>query len=169
VAFRGKFPGGQAVLPLTLTYSIWFGLLFIVQDYLLCAEHARLTSAALLVGLLLNVLLNMLLLPRMGLQGAVLATAAANGLALALMCLFNHRLGFRLDHGAKLILVLPALLYLGPWISAIAILVVAIDAVRAERLLSADEKQRLAHTLAGYRERFRGKSWRTRLGWPTGR
>ena len=38
VAFRGKFPDGQAVLPLTLTYSIWFGLVYIVQDYLLCAD-----------------------------------------------------------------------------------------------------------------------------------
>ncbi len=167
VAFRGKFPGGQAVLPWTLTYSIWFGLVFIVHDYLLCAEHARLTSAALLAGLLVNIGLNLLLLPRLGLEGAVLATAAANGLSLALICLFNRRLGFRLDGGAKLILALPVLLCLGPWISGIAVVMVALDAVRAERIFSADEKRRVVQALSAYRERLRSDRWWPQASPPT--
>ena len=122
VAFRGKFPGGQAVLPWTLVYCTWFGLVMVMQNYLLCAEKARLVCVAMAAGLVLNVPLNLLLLPRLGLEGAVLATAAANALSLPLICLFNRRLGFRLDDGLKLVLVLPMLLCLGPWVSLLALL-----------------------------------------------
>ena len=126
VALRGKFPGGQAVLPWTLVYCTWFGLSLILQDYLLCAEKARLASVSLACGLALNVRLNLVLLPRLGLEGAVLATAAANALSLVLVCLFNRRLGFRLDDGAKLAFVLPMLVCLGVWVSLIALALVAI-------------------------------------------
>ena len=68
VAFRGKFPWGEAVLPWTLMYCTWFGLWLVVQNYLLCAEKARLASAALACGLLLSILLNLVLLPRLGLE-----------------------------------------------------------------------------------------------------
>ena len=105
-------------MPWTLVYCTWFGLSLVVQNYLLCAEKARLASVALACGLVLNVPLNLVLLPRLGLQGAVLSTAAANALSLGLICLFNRRLGFHLDDGAKLVLVLPMLLCLGPWVAA---------------------------------------------------
>ena len=76
---------------------------------------------ALAGGLVLNVLLNLVLLPRLGLEGAVLSTAAANALMLGLICLFNRRLGFPLDDGAKLVLVLPMVVCLGPWVAIFAI------------------------------------------------
>ncbi|MCH7729162.1 MAG: oligosaccharide flippase family protein, partial [Planctomycetes bacterium] len=52
--FGGKFDGGLFVLPWTLTYCIWFSLALIAQNYLWCAEKARLVSAALFVGLITN-------------------------------------------------------------------------------------------------------------------
>jgi hypothetical protein len=57
---------------------------------------------------------------------------------------FDRRLGLRLDDGAKLVLVLPMLLYLGPWVASLALVLLAADAIRADRLLSPEEKQRLA-------------------------
>ncbi len=39
VAFCGKFPYGQAVLPWTLVYCTWFGLGLVLQNYLLCARR----------------------------------------------------------------------------------------------------------------------------------
>ena len=58
VAFKGKFAGGMAVLPWTLTYCMWFGMATMAQMYLWCAERARLGCAALLTGLVTNVVLN---------------------------------------------------------------------------------------------------------------
>ena len=153
-AFKGKFPGGLAVLPWTLVYCCWFGMLMIAQNYLLCAEKARLGSVALLGGLALNVPLNLLLLPRLGLEGAVLATAAANALALGLVCLFNRRLGFRLDDGARLVMVLPMVVCLGPWVSVLVLAAVAAEALWGTRLFSPEEKQRLVERLNDFGERY---------------
>jgi polysaccharide transporter, PST family len=151
---HGKFPEGEAVLPWTLVYCTWFGMVMVVQNYLLCAEKAGLSSVALGCGLALNVPLNLVLLPRMGLEGAVLSTAAAHALSLGLICLFNRRLGFHLDDGAKLVLVLPMLLCLGPWVAVFALVAVVVDAIWCDRLLSPDEKRQLAEGVAGCGRRF---------------
>ena len=98
-AFQGKFAEGQAVLPWTLLYSVWFGLAAVAQNYLWCAEKARWGSLALLVGLAANVLLNLLLLPRCGLLGAVAATSAANAIVLVLVCWLDCR--GRFPHGTQ--------------------------------------------------------------------
>jgi polysaccharide transporter, PST family len=154
VAFRGKYPVGLAVLPWTLIFCTWFSLLLIAQNHLLCAEKGKLVGLALLAGIALNVPLNLLLLPRLGLPGAVLATTAANALSLWLICRFNARLGFRLDNGARLIFVLPLLLCLGPWPATLAIVAVAAGAVWSDRLLTPDEKRQVAQRLAAYGTRF---------------
>jgi O-antigen/teichoic acid export membrane protein len=154
VAFRGKFPEGELVLPWTLAYCTWFGTTLIVQNYLICAERAWLISVAMASGLLVNIVLNVLLLPSLGLRGAVLAAAVANALSLGLICLFNRRLGFRLDNAGRLVLLLPLLLLLGPWISLLAIAWISADAIWANRLLSPQEKQKIADHLWQYRERL---------------
>ena len=153
-AFKGKFPGGLTVLPWTLVYCCWFGMLMIAQIYLLCAEKVWLGSLALLGGLALNVPLNLLLLPRLGLEGAVLATTAANALALGLVCLFNRWLGFRLDGGARLVMVLPMVVYLGPWVSVLVLAAVAAETLWGSRLFSPDEKRRLVDRLNDFGKRF---------------
>lgn len=144
VAFRGKFAAGQAVLPWTLTYCTWFGLAMVTQTYLWCAEKARLATAALAVGLAANVGLNLVLIPRFGLQGAVLATAASNLLVLAMVVEWARRLGFRADRGLWVALGLPLAVCLGPWLGALVLGAVALEALTSDRLLNAEEKRRLA-------------------------
>ena len=112
-AFKGKYSDGLAVLPLTLTYCVWFGLTAILQNYLFCVEKARLTSWAFMAGLISNVGLNYLLLPRYGLAGAVTATTIANLLVLILIAWFNRVAGFRYDGASLAALALPGLLILG--------------------------------------------------------
>ncbi len=74
--------------------------------------------------------------------------------SLALICRFNRRLGFPLDDGAMLVLVLPMLLCLGPWVAVLALLAVAVDALLGDRLLSPEEKDQLATGLSQYGKRF---------------
>ena len=162
VAFRGKFSGGLAVLPWTLTYCIWSGLTMFAHCFLWCAEKARLSSVALAIGLVVNVCLNMVLLPRMGLLGAVLATTIANLVVLVLICAFNHMLGFHLDRGARIVLALPLVICLGPWLATAVLIVVALEAATSDRLLSEEEKHQLADHWWGYVDRFRSvlAAWR---------
>ena len=154
VALRGKFSKGYEVLPWTLAYCNWFGLIVIAQNYLFCAEKTKLSSISLAAGLLLNVAMNLLLLPRYGLTGAVLSTTASTVLSLALICRFNRRLGFRLDGGARATLLLPAFLCFGPWVAAAALIAFALLAFFSDRLFSADEKRQLAEGVGEYRKRF---------------
>src|SRR5205085_10788736 len=73
VVLHGKYEGGLAVLPWTLAYCIWLGQAVVAQNYLLCAERARLSSLAFLLGLGINIVLNLILVPRHGLIGGVWA------------------------------------------------------------------------------------------------
>jgi O-antigen/teichoic acid export membrane protein len=164
VGFRGKFPQGLDVLPCTLLCCMWFGLSMILQNYLLCAEKAGLASVALALGLALDVPLNLLLLPPLGLKGAVLSAVAANAVSLWFVCRFNRHLGFRLDNGARLVLVLPMLLCCGPWLATLALPVVAACAVWGNRLLSRNEKKQLVEGLGDYGRRFGPKRWFANLG-----
>ena len=116
VAFHGKFPGGQAVLPWALVYCTWFGLAMVMQNYLLCPRKRGWCAWRWRPGW-----------HERAVEHPAAAAARAGGgragdrrrqrLSLLLICWFNRRLGFRLDDGLKLVLVLPMLLCLGPWVS----------------------------------------------------
>jgi O-antigen/teichoic acid export membrane protein len=163
VAFRGKYAGGLAVMPWTLIYCSWFGLAIVAQKYLWCAERAGRVSAALLLGLAVNVSLNLLLLPRLGLLGAVLATVAAHGVALLLIVIMSSRLGFRVHVGTWAALLLPALVCLGAWNAALCLLIIASYVMVSDRLLSREEKRLLSEGIGRYLVKFRGWRWGRRM------
>ncbi|MHC4404352.1 MAG: lipopolysaccharide biosynthesis protein [Planctomycetota bacterium] len=158
---EGKFAAGLAVLPWTLTYCVLFAMFGILQIYLWCCEKARLASAALVIGLAANVGLNLLLLPILGLLGAVLATVAANLVALVVLAAFNHRLGFRLDRGAWVVLFLPLVLSLGPWMASALLAAVVAAAIGTDRLLSPEERRGIKEQATDSWRRCR----RFRLAW----
>lgn len=154
VAFQGKFAGGLTVLPWTLTYCIWFGMWNIAQNYLWCAEKARFGTVALFVGLVANIVLNSLLLPRWGLLGAVLATATANLVTLFLILTINRHFGFAIDWGTRTILAVPTVIWLGPWVTLLVLVGVVLETLAADRLLSVEEKRQLREGWLHYRQRF---------------
>ncbi|MBN1591056.1 MAG: polysaccharide biosynthesis C-terminal domain-containing protein, partial [Pirellulales bacterium] len=159
VIFKGKFNDGRVVLPYTLTYCIWFGLTLAAQNYLLCAERGRWGSLALLVGLAVNIVLNVMLLPRYGLLGAVWATTVANLVALTLMFLFNHALGFRLEWATTVVMLAPGLLCFGErwsaWVLLAVVCAIAVLAPTTRWIFNADEKQLLGEALGRYGDKLR--------------
>ncbi|MCO6047288.1 lipopolysaccharide biosynthesis protein [Aeoliella sp. ICT_H6.2] len=130
VAFEGKYDAGLFVLPWTLISCVWFSMLLISQTYVWCAEKTRHATLPLAIGLGGNIILNLLLLPRLGLQGAVMATALSTLLALLTQLLVNHRLGMQLDRGTLMLVAIPFALSQGlstaiPWGGLITLAVVA--------------------------------------------
>lgn len=107
VLLKGKYGGGFDVLPWTLTGCIWYSLYALSQNYLWCAEHTRRATAPLALGLLLNVLLNLLMLPIWGLYGAVLATTLSTLACLSVILLLSHLQGMLLDRGTVLLTIAP--------------------------------------------------------------
>jgi PST family polysaccharide transporter len=154
VAFQGKFAQGQAILPWTLIYSIWFGLAAVAQNYLWCAEKARLGSLALAIGLSVKVALSLWLVPEMGLVGAVAAACAAHLAALVLILRFSRPLGLRTDLGAWIVLAVPVIFWLGPWASAVVLIGLFAVTIATDRILSAEEKAHLLQAWFRYRASF---------------
>jgi polysaccharide transporter, PST family len=150
VAFQGKFAYGMAVLPWTLTYCIWFGVAIVAQQYLWCAERAGRVGLALGAGLALNVVLNLLLLPKLGLLGAVIAAAAANLVALLLILLLSRLAGFHLHRGLLIIIGAATTVGFGPMPVAAALLVIAWATIRTKQILSPEEKQQVLEGIKYY-------------------
>ena len=155
VVFKGKYAAGEAVLPWTLTLCVWLGMIGLPQNYLWCAERVGLGSLALFAGLLLNIVLNLALVPRYGLQGAVWATSAANALILSLTYFFAVRSGLRRDRRILLAMLLPLSLAGGKWIALAAVLAVFVMGAATHWLLDADEKCKLRGVLEKYLRRAR--------------
>ena len=112
VGFAGKYPLGLAVLPWTLVYCAWRAVAIVSNNYLWCAEKAHLASVSLAVGLGANVALNLWLLPKYGLPGAVAATTLANLTNLLILLGITGQLGMRWDRGIfVLIAALPCVAF----------------------------------------------------------
>jgi O-antigen/teichoic acid export membrane protein len=144
------------VLPFALAGCVWFGIIATAQNYLWCAEKARLGCVPILAGVLLNIGLNLILLPRFGLVGAVSASAAANLTALAFTYLLGTRCGLKFDSGVAIVLALPPLFCAGPWILLAALAGITTWAVQGNYLLNREEKDQLRNVARGYLCRFRG-------------
>ncbi len=161
-AFADKFSVGLAVLPWTLMYCIWFGMVTIIQIYLWCAERARIGSLALAIGLVVNVVLNLMLLPWLGLFGAVLATCVGNAITLVIFYLLCRPHGLILDRGTWIISAAPLLLFLPAWATVLGVCAMLAVICTTDLLLDEDEKQQLlvvggeyTGKISDFRDRFR--------------
>ncbi len=143
VALEGKYAGGLAVLPWTLASCTWGSLAVVAANYLWCAEKPRLASLAMLVALLINVGLNLWLLPRYGLLGAALATAIANACLLLATYAAAAIVGLRPDRGVWLTALLPLTLGFGPAGALVALAAVTLLAAATPLVFRQEEKRQL--------------------------
>ncbi|MEM1305117.1 MAG: lipopolysaccharide biosynthesis protein, partial [Planctomycetota bacterium] len=142
-AFEGKYDAGLAVLPWTITACVWYSLMLIAQTYVWCAEKTRSATAPLIAGIASNVTLNLLLLPRFGLTGAVAATAAATLLAHLAQLVVNAKTGMRVHPGTVALSFAPLLLLLGTGPSLAFLVAIAWAACSRDGLLTSDERRTL--------------------------
>lgn len=140
---EGRYEMGLAAIPWTITYCIWFALILTTQNYLWCRENAKLGSLALLVGLLLNFGICRLLVPWIGMPGAVAATTVSKGVSLLLMLVFCWRQGLAFDRGLCLAALLPALVGLGGPIAALGVGAFLLIAATTNCVFSSQERELL--------------------------
>jgi PST family polysaccharide transporter len=157
VAFRDKYSGGLGVLPYVLANCIWAGLAVLAFNYLWCAERLRLVTLAMALAVAVNCGLNLVLTPRYGLQGAVLAVGAANIVLLVMVGWFSRHFGLSWDSGVGLVILAPATLIVGiPAAAAVAVVGLLIT-LTSSRLLNDAEKRQLFDFLASAWQR--GRIW----------
>jgi PST family polysaccharide transporter len=143
VAFRGRYEEGLAVLPWTLTYCVWYSLVIVAQSYVWCAERTKIGSLPLVCGLLLNIGLNLILLPIWGLLGAVVATTISTGVALTVLYWLNHCEGMELQPGLLILSVAPIALGGGVWAGTTTLLALAAIAPFSRVLINDGERRAL--------------------------
>jgi O-antigen/teichoic acid export membrane protein len=143
---QGKYNDGLAVVPWAMAGCIWYGVFALAQNYLWCAEKSRLATLPLAIGLVINIFLNLLLLPMWGLYGALVATAVSSLICLTTILLISHRYGLPLDRGLWLTTFAPLSLPAGPTISA-GVLTVLLLALAAKRFVLSPEEHAILRQL----------------------
>lgn len=142
-ALQDKFGFGQSIFPFTLACTVWSGLAWISHNWLWCAERSRLVCLGIVVGLATNVGLNLVLLPRYGLEGVVWAAAISRVTILILDWVMCRLLGMRIDVGLAVVAALPALLLIGPWWALAGTAVALCGFVPMLGVFDADERRQL--------------------------
>lgn len=141
--FRGKFDVAPAILALALAYSVWAGMVCLAKTFLWCAEKAALVSIAYAAGLATSVGLNLYLVPKFGLVGAVNGACAAHLVVLLVVYAFNRLHGMHLDRGVWLVSALPLALWFGPWFAAAGVLVFIFASASTGLIFNSAEKTEL--------------------------
>ena len=144
---QGRYDAGLAVLPWALAGCVWYGVHLIAQTYLWCAEKTRLATVPLVVGLAINVALNLALLPLWGLYGAVLATAVGAGVCTLTSLALSQRQGMQVDRGTWIVALAPAALGGGMWYAGAALAAALAMTLLTELVLSSDDRQDIAAML----------------------
>jgi peptidoglycan biosynthesis protein MviN/MurJ (putative lipid II flippase) len=142
------------MLPWTLMYFAWFGVMSVARVYLWCAEKVWLVSIAYLGGLIVNIGLNLVLVPPLGLWGAVLGTCAANFVVLALVFWISASSGLRLDRATWLVSLLPLALALGLWGAVAATATAIVLALATDWLITEDDRREMMSVARRYRDKF---------------
>lgn len=139
--FKHKFNGGLEILPFALVACIWTSMAALMHNYLWCAEKSHHTSLSLAAGLGMNIVLNLLLLPVLGLYGVAIASAVSKAASLTLLLWIAAKYDWKPDRGMLFVAVLPLLLPLGPWLTLFIAMLAVLGFFPTIPFLRDDERQ----------------------------
>ncbi|MCC6493541.1 MAG: lipopolysaccharide biosynthesis protein [Pirellulales bacterium] len=148
VVLQGRYDVGLRVLPWSVAACVFYSLYLVGQNYLWCAEKNWLQTAPLALGLLVNLLFNLLLLPHYGLYGCVVSSTLAAAACFASVMGLNRRHGMAVDRGTWLIGAAPLALGFGATAATTAACIAAALCIATEAVLTGAERSDLK-ALAG--------------------
>lgn len=130
-------------MPLALIAVCWMAVALNLHNYFWCSERGRVLALIALGSLAVNIIANALLIPSLGLRGALTGTMLATGFDLCATIVVMRSLGADMRRGSFMILLLPLTLAVGVLPAALAWSAVVIVCSRTDWVLSADEKRLL--------------------------
>ena len=154
---RGKYTHGLELMPWGFVQYSWFGLTAIANKYLICVDKPRIGIIPLALGLVSAALLIALLAPVWGLQGVVIATMSANGIAFLSLLWMTSVCGMKWDARALLASVVPLTLCLGGWASLGIIAALLVGGWQSQWLITIAERQQFQDAIADYFQKFRNR------------
>ena len=117
---QGRYSEGLNVMPMCFVFSVWFAISTLAQAYLWVSERGKLVAIVMAVGLATNIAANAILVPRVGLDGAVWGTLLSHFVVLVGSWWAIGKSGFRLDSTTVWMTILPATLIAGPAVALAA-------------------------------------------------
>jgi len=123
---EGRYNDGLTLMPIVFVFCIWASLVTLGENYLLVAERGRWVAYCLAGGLLVNLGLNAIFVPRWGLQGAVVATLCAHGSVMLGLWFTMAKAKIGWDHTIIYVTLLPATLLMGPGVALVSVMMVAL-------------------------------------------
>lgn len=118
---QGRYKGGMEVMPTCFLFCVWFATATLAQAYLWVSERGKLVAVVMALGLVANIVLNAILVPRVGLNGAVWGTCLAHFVVLTGTWWAIGRSGYKLDRSVIWITLLPTGLLVGPLFAVLGV------------------------------------------------
>lgn len=154
---RDRYTHGLELMPWGFVQYSWFGLMAIANKYLICVDKPRIGIVPLAFGLVSGAALIVLLAPALGLQGVVIATTTANGIAFLSLLWVTTYCGMKWDARALLAAIVPLTMCLGGWASLGIIAALLIGGYHGQWLITFAERQQFQSAIADTLERFRSR------------
>jgi O-antigen/teichoic acid export membrane protein len=151
---HGKYSDGLSIMPQAMLHCCFAAIAFLMQNYFWCAEKGKTVGLIIAIGLLINVVLNLWLVPAYSLYGAMLATSIAGGAILAMTLLAMHRAGVPLGSASIWFCMLPITLAFGCVPASIALATTLVLISRTDWLLSAAEQRSIDDAILPRLERL---------------
>ena len=133
----GRYAAGQAVMPMAMCFSVWAALVAVGESHLWVIEKGWAIGVVTGIGLVVNLALNAMLIPMLGLDGAVWATWTGHAVVLIGAGIALHRHGLTIDRPLLVAGALPLTLLIPPPIALclVTAAMVTTAAPAVERLL----------------------------------
>ncbi len=136
----GKYADGLSIMPQAMLHCCFTALACLMQNYFWCAERGKTVGLIILVGLIMNLILNAWWVPHLGLHGAMTATSLSGAAMLILTLVEMHRSGVELRMRCIWFTLLPISLLFGNVPSAMVLSMVFVLIGRTDWLLTNEEK-----------------------------
>lgn len=124
---QGRYEEGLRLMPHAFVICIWGAMISLGQLHVWLNERGKWIGWVLAWGIVINLVLNYLWLPRFGLDGAVWATVASTGCVLIGVQFVMRRFDFPIDGQCIAVAMLPLALFLPTWAAlAVSVLIVGV-------------------------------------------
>jgi O-antigen/teichoic acid export membrane protein len=150
-----EYAAGASVLPYLVTFYLFTVSVWLFGVYASLVERTYVSTVGLACALPLNVVLNLVLIPRLGIAGAGMATMVSYTFLWFVVVGLCVRLGMPLRRNTFVVSLLPLVLLLPRFAAALGLVSIVAISLATGLIVSPEERGRITRELAAFMRRGR--------------